>query len=70
MNTFSFNKAVEKWGVFEFRAGGKTEGNHGPLKIVDTYHFRYADGTPYYSLGTTCYAWVHQSEESLIWLFG
>ena len=40
-----------------------SKGNHGPLKIVDTYHFRYADGTPYYSLGTTCYAWVHQPEE-------
>ncbi len=36
--------------------------NHGPLEIADTYHFRYSDKTPYYSLGTTCYAWVHQEE--------
>ena len=37
-----------------FSVTAPSEGNHGPLKIVDTYHFRYADGTPYYSLGTTC----------------
>lgn len=37
--------------------------NHGPLSVVDTWHFCYADGSPYYSLGTTCYAWVHQTEE-------
>ncbi len=46
-----------------FVATAPEKGNHGYLKIADTYHFRYADGTPYYSLGTTCYAWVHQSEE-------
>lgn len=34
--------------------------NHGPVKVVDTYHFAYEDGTPYYSIGTTCYAWTHQ----------
>ena len=40
-----------------------TAGNHGPLEVFKTYHFRYADGTPYHQFGTTCYAWVHQSEE-------
>ncbi|MCR4762783.1 MAG: DUF5060 domain-containing protein [Lachnospiraceae bacterium] len=39
------------------------DGNHGPVDVCDTHHFRYRDGTPYYSLGTTCYAWVHQPEE-------
>jgi len=131
MNACTYQKTVEKWGVFELRVSGKADGNpftdyeitaefsgaseqktitgfydgdgeylvrfmpeqegeysftvsgsfseevyhgsffvtapsagnHGPLRIADTYHFRYADGTPYYSLGTTCYAWVHQSEE-------
>ena len=29
----------------------------------DTYHFAYADGTPHFSFGTTCYAWVHQTPE-------
>ena len=35
-------------------------GNHGPVKVRNTYHFGYADGTPHFSFGTTCYAWVHQ----------
>jgi len=37
-------------------------GNHGPVRVEDTYHFAYADGTPYYQVGTTCYAWVHQGD--------
>ena len=38
-------------------------GNHGPVQVQDTYHFGYADGTPYYPFGTTCYAWIHQGDE-------
>ncbi len=37
--------------------------NHGPVKVRGTYHFGYADGTPFYPLGTTAYAWVHQPDE-------
>lgn len=37
-------------------------GNHGPVSVEQTYHFAYADGTPYYPFGTTCYAWTHQDE--------
>jgi hypothetical protein len=37
-------------------------GNHGPVRVSNTYHFAYADGTPYFQVGTTCYAWVHQPE--------
>ncbi len=40
-----------------------TSGNHGPVKVRNTYDFGYADGTPFYPVGTTCYAWVHQPEE-------
>lgn len=32
--------------------------NHGPLKIVNTFYFEYADGTPFYSIGTTAYQWT------------
>lgn len=39
------------------------EGNHGPVRVANTYHFAYEDGTPYYSVGTTCYVWPHQPEE-------
>lgn len=37
--------------------------NHGPVLVDDTYHFQYADGTPYRPFGTTCYVWNHQSAE-------
>jgi len=36
--------------------------NRGPVSVADTYHFRYADGTPYFAFGTTAYAWQHQPE--------
>ncbi len=32
--------------------------NHGPLIIVNTYYLQYADGTPFYSIGTTAYQWT------------
>ncbi len=37
-------------------------GNHGPVRVRDTYHFAYEDGTPHFSVGTTCYAWNHQGD--------
>lgn len=37
--------------------------NHGPVRVVKKFHFSYEDGTPYYSIGTTCYVWELQSEE-------
>ena len=37
-------------------------GNHGPVQVHNTFHFAYADGTPYWPVGTTCYAWIHQPE--------
>ena len=35
-------------------------GNHGPVRVRNKFHFAYADGTPFLSFGTTCYAWTHQ----------
>ncbi len=37
-----------------------SKGNHGPVRVHNTWHFAYADGTPYFQVGTTCYAWAHQ----------
>ena len=37
-------------------------GDHGPVRVHDTFHFAYADGTPYHELGTTCYSWIHRPE--------
>jgi hypothetical protein len=39
-----------------------TAGNHGPVRVHNTFHFAYADGTPYKQIGTTCYAWTHQGD--------
>jgi hypothetical protein len=36
--------------------------NHGPVR-AEGHHFRYADGSAYIPVGTTCYAWVHQTAE-------
>jgi len=46
-----------------FYCGNPSANNHGPVKVKDTYHFAYADGQPYYPFGTTCYAWIHQTED-------
>jgi hypothetical protein len=37
--------------------------NHGPVRVHDTYRLAYADGTPHFSIGTTCYAWAHQGDK-------
>ena len=46
-----------------FRCVAPGSNNHGPVYVSDRHHFRYADGTPFYQVGTTCYAWVHQWDE-------
>ena len=48
-----------------FRVLPASEGNHGPVHVANTYHFVYADGTPYYSIGTTCYVWDMQPDERI-----
>ena len=37
-------------------------GNHGPVRIADTHHFAYADGTPFRPFGTTCHTWTQQAD--------
>lgn len=43
-------------GAFECCA--PSGGNHGPVRVAETFHFAYADGTPYRPIGTTCYMWT------------
>ena len=43
-----------------FLCGPPGAGNHGPVRVRNRHHFAYADGTPYFPFGTTCYAWTHQ----------
>ena len=37
--------------------------SHGPVRVADTFHFAYADGTRYRPVGTTSYVWTHQGDE-------
>ena len=46
-----------------FRCKKPSPDNRGPVRVSNQYHFAYADGTPYYPFGTTCYAWIHQGDE-------
>jgi hypothetical protein len=41
-----------------FRCVSPVGNNHGPVKIINTYYLQYADGTPFYSVGTTAYQWT------------
>ncbi|MCS7032603.1 MAG: DUF5060 domain-containing protein, partial [Phycisphaerae bacterium] len=47
----------------QFEARPPSGGNHGPVRVAHTFHFRHADGTPYRQIGTTAYAWTHQGPE-------
>ena len=49
-------------GTGEFECLAPSATNHGPVTVCDRHHFAYADGSPHYSVGTTCYAWIHQGE--------
>jgi hypothetical protein len=35
-------------------------GNHGPVRVFGRHHFSYSDGTPFFPLGTTAYAWTYR----------
>ena len=52
---------IGKKGIVQVVAPSKS--NHGPVVVREQFHFAYADKTPYFPIGTTCYAWTHQSEE-------
>ena len=45
-----------------FKVTKPSRQNHGPVRVAQTYHFAYADRTPYEELGTTCYGWEWQPE--------
>jgi hypothetical protein len=47
----------------DFECVAPEQGNHGPVHVAHTFHFAYADGTPYRPIGTTCYAMTHQVAE-------
>ncbi|KQV90410.1 alpha-L-rhamnosidase [Massilia sp. Root351] len=46
----------------QLAAVAPSAGNHGPVRVRNVRHFAYEDGTPYWQVGTTSYAWAHQTE--------
>ena len=50
----------------EFDVISARNGNHGPVHVANRFHFSYADGTPYYPLGTTAYQLFQQSREAQV----
>lgn len=60
VTTSNVKKLDNKKGNFVCTPAQKN--NHGPVVVRDTFYFAYADGTPHYSFGTTCYAWAHQGD--------
>jgi hypothetical protein len=46
----------------QFTVGPPLPGNHGPIGVVKTFHFSYADGTPFFPLGTTSYNWLNRDD--------
>ena len=46
----------------EFDVGPARPGHHGPVRVANRHHFRYADGTRYINIGTTAYVWNLQGD--------
>lgn len=47
----------------QFTAVKPSAGNRGPVRVRNTFHFEYADGTPHFSVGTTTYGWIHLGDK-------
>lgn len=46
-----------------FTAIASTGNNHGMVMVDGEHNFKYADGSRYYPIGTTAYAWTHMKED-------
>lgn len=45
-----------------FTAREPVAGAKGVVRVAETFHFAYEDGSPYLPIGTTSYAWTHQGD--------
>ncbi|MCA4133401.1 DUF5605 domain-containing protein [Arthrobacter sp. M4] len=45
-----------------FTAAAAAPESRGLVRVADTFHFAYDDGTPYLPIGTTSYVWTHQGD--------
>ena len=53
--TSNVKELAVQTGGFDCVAAGA--GNRGPVGTAHRFHFQYADGTPYFPFGTTCYSY-------------
>lgn len=64
--TFAIRASFMKDSVTgSFRVEQNEEYNHGPVRVANSHHFAYEDGTPYISIGTTAYVWALQSDDRI-----
>ena len=48
-----------------FVCGPAAAGQRGPVRVARQFHFAHDDGTPFYPVGTTAYAWTSQEPETV-----
>lgn len=67
VGTWHYETKSNRWPLTgktgEFRVTPASKGNHGPVRVFNTYHFAYADGTRYIPIGTTIYNWLDTPED-------
>lgn len=61
LTTSNLNALNGRSGSFECTEA--MEGHHGIVRVAGSHSFAYADGTAYYPVGTTAYAWIHMPKE-------
>lgn len=64
---YKYSLSDENGWIYEdsFLVNSAGQKNHGPVRVANTFHFAYEDGTGFYPVGTTCYVWNLQ-EDGLI----
>jgi len=64
--TWRYETKANRWELTgklgSFNVTPATEGNRGPVRVHNTFHFAYADGTPFKQIGTTIYNWTDTPE--------
>jgi hypothetical protein len=66
-NQWRYETKANRWELTgktgEFKVTTPSKGNHGPVRVHNTFHFAYADGTPFKQIGTTIYNWIDTPDE-------
>jgi hypothetical protein len=64
--TWRYETKANRWQLTgklgSFSVTPATSSNHGPVRVHNTFHFAYSDGTPFKQIGTTIYNWTDAPE--------